>query len=164
VVPLGARAHNYQVPVVEHPVRASFGDRAMLLGYDLKRTPPEREPASLHLSLHWQALPVTGTRGIPLPDYVVFVHLYDPEREAIVAQSDARPLRGTYPTNAWQPGEIIEDEIVLGLDNVAPGTYRLAVGMSEVHSHDRAPIADASGEPLPDGRLVLEPALEVPER
>jgi hypothetical protein len=108
-------------------------------------------------------LPATVTQGMRAPDYVVFVHLYDPDSEEIAVQSDTRPLNGTYPTNAWQAGEVISDEIVLSLREVPPGTYGLAVGMYEVNSRDRAPIVRTANT-VSGGRLILEDRIKVPVR
>jgi hypothetical protein len=135
-----------------------------LLGYDVQQ--PVAGQDALRLNLYWQAVPWDAAQGTarrnPLPDYVVFVHLYDTESQEIVAQSDARPLNGTYPTNAWQEGEVIGDEIVLSLADVPAGVYRLAIGMVEANGTDRATIVSASGEAVPGGRWILEDRIEVP--
>ena len=131
----------------------------MLLGADLAQ-----EADLLHLTLYWQAGERWGRGGQVPEDYLVYVHLYDPESEAIAVQSDARPQRGTYPTSSWAAGEVVSDEVVLDLSGVAPGRYRLGLGMVEAHTRDRAPIVDAQGETLPGGRLVLEPAITVAAR
>jgi hypothetical protein len=157
VVPLVERERRFEVPPVQHPVGATFGDQYALLGYDLAQ-----DPTSLGLNLHWQALPQPVAEGDLVGDYLVFVHLYDPTNESIVAQSDARPLNGTYPTHAWHEGEVVSDEIVLTLADVPSGSYRLAVGMVEANSRDRAPIVNASGEVSPGGRLILEQEIALP--
>jgi hypothetical protein len=44
-------------------------------------------------------------------DYTVFLHcVRDGE---IVSQADSRPAGGYYPTNVWQPGDIVNDDHVL---------------------------------------------------
>jgi hypothetical protein len=161
VVPLGTWKHSHEVPQMGGQVGATFGERNVLLGYDLQQ--PVAGQDTLRLNLYWQALPRdAGPEMNPLPDYAVFVHLYDPESQEIVAQSDGRPLNGTYPTSAWQDGEVIDDEIVLSLGGVPTGTYRLAIGMVEADGTERAKIVSASGETLPDGRYILEDRIEVP--
>jgi hypothetical protein len=156
VVPLVEREPRFQFPSLQHRVGATFGGQLALLGYDL-----DQVPASLDLTLHWQALSQQAA-GEVLGDYIVFVHLYDPESETIVAQSDARPFRGTYPTHAWHAGEVLSDKIVLALADVPSGSYRLAVGMVEANSRDRVPIVNASGESPPGGRLILEQEIALP--
>jgi hypothetical protein len=155
--PLGARERRFDVPDVQFPVNVTLGERISLLGVDL-----EREPSILSLTLHWQALERERRPGEVPADYRAFVHLFDPVSEAIVAQMDARPLSGTYPTNSWLSGEVVSDEVALSLAGVPPGEYRLAVGMYETGSGDRAPIVDAKGAMIPNRRLVLEQKVVVP--
>ncbi len=164
VVPLGERKFADIEPAMGQRVEATFGERAVLLGYDLLPLSAGQETMSLRLDLYWRALPWDVERGNPPPDYVVFCHLYDPESNEIVVQSDARPLRGTYPTNAWQAGQVIDDEIALPLSGVPAGVYRLAVGMYEANSRDRTAIITAAGELVPDERLILEDRIEVPPK
>jgi hypothetical protein len=114
--------------------------------------------------VHWQALPWDAAQGNPPPDYVIFYHLYVPQDDEIVAQSDARPLQGTYPTNAWRAGEVIGDEVVLDVSSTTAGVYRLAVGMYEANGTDRATIVTQAGEVVPGGRLILEDRIELPAR
>jgi hypothetical protein len=161
VIPVGERAISHQEPLMGKRVGATFGDRAVLLGYTLKPPVPEQEEPMLRLNAHWQALPWDQEQGNPPPDYVVFYHLYACDGGAIVAQSDARPLNGTYPTNAWQAGEVISEEIVLGVSNAPPGVYCLAVGMVEANGTDRAAILTQAGEAVPDGRLILEDRIDL---
>ena len=81
--------------------------------------------------------------------------------ETIVAQSDARPQRGTYPTNSWVAGEVVSEEVILDLSTVPAGRYRLGLGLYEAQTKDRAEIVDAQGEVLPGGRLVLQQKVSV---
>jgi hypothetical protein len=157
VVPLGARERRFEPPSVQHPVGAVLGGQIVLLGYDLAQ-----EAAELRLALHWQAGDRWGSGDSVPPDCLVFVHLYDPASETIVAQWDGRPLKGTYATNSWAPGQVVSDRVVLDLSPVPPGRYRLGVGMVEVNSRDRLSIVDARGLAQPGGRLVLESEVSVP--
>jgi len=115
-----------------------------LLGYDL-----HQEASTLHLTLHWQALR-------RLDYYKVFVHLYDKQSGDLVAQSDAVPQQWRYPTNWWEVGEIVSDEVLLDLNEVVPGHYRLAVGVYEPDTGVR--LALPSGQ----DRLNLEEEIQIP--
>jgi hypothetical protein len=156
IVPLRAQERQFAAPPFQIAVNAVLGGEIRLLGADLAQAVTE-----LRLTLHWQAGERWASEGQVPPDYVVFVHLYDPDNETIVAQSDARPRRGTYPTSSWTANEVVSEEIVLDLSAVPPGSYRLGLGMVEADGIDRAPVVDARGEVVPGGRLVLEPAVVV---
>lgn len=129
---------------VGHVTDVRFGDDFQLLGYDLAQ-----DGDALNVTLHWQAL------QRPITYYKVFVHLFDPETGAVVAQDDAVPRRWTYPTTWWEAGEVVSDAIPLSMAEVPAGRYRLAVGMYHPDSGERLPVTDAAGEGPPDGRLVL---------
>lgn len=117
------------------PVEASV-PQIFLLDYEV-RAATEITP-SLALTLTWQAVePVAG-------DYTVFVHLLDGD-EARIAQVDRRPCEGECPTTTWTPGQIIRDRYELDLApaveaDVAPGPYRLAIGLYLLDSGERAQV------------------------
>jgi hypothetical protein len=134
-----------------HRVDAVFGDQIALLGYDATTQGAEHT-----LTLYWQAV------GHVEGDWTVFVHVYDPANEAIVSQWDAPPLQGIYPTSWWREGEVVSDPVLLDLSGVAPGEYRLAVGLYDAQTWVRLPIVDASGAPVPGDRLVLEQTVDWP--
>ncbi|MBC7250910.1 MAG: hypothetical protein H5T62_11565 [Anaerolineae bacterium] len=143
-VPLVEREHVYTEPSMQHQAAVDFGGVMRLLGYDLAQTEDK-----LQLTLHWQALSPMDT------DYCVFVHLFDPASEHIVAQFDGMPLHGTYPTSWWLPGEVLSDRITLSLTDVPPGDYRLATGVYDPRTVTRLQAVDAAGNPLPDNRFIL---------
>jgi hypothetical protein len=132
------------------PVGARFGDVLRLLGYQLRQ-----DGEGLHLTLHWRSERRMGT------DYKVFVHVFDPATGIPVAQDDAMPLRWTYPTSLWGPGEAVTDVIPISLQGTPAGSYGLAVGVYDPasgdakHRMERLPVVDAGGQSLPDGRLIL---------
>lgn len=101
------------------PVTANFANEIALLGYDL-----QVEPGALRLKTYWQALrPITAS-------YTIFAHLLDDDG-VLLAQQDALPQGGAYPTPIWEVGEVVVDEAVLPfapdaeLDQIALGIYRL---------------------------------------
>ncbi len=149
MIPLVEREHVYERPAMMQAIEAVFGEAISLLGYDL-----ERSDAALALTLHWQAV----QRG--MADDVVFVHLFDPQTETIVAQVDSRPLNGAYPTMWWRAGEVVSDRLVLSLTGVPAGNYALAVGLYDSHSLIRLPVR-AAEQSVPDGRLLLTDTISV---
>jgi hypothetical protein len=73
----------------------------------------------------------------------------------IIAQFDAPPLDGLYPTAAWLSGEIILDSHILTLPE---STKVLAVGLYDPASLMRLPVSDASGERLSDDAIRIQVA------
>jgi len=126
--------------VAESMADARFGESIALDGYTLA-------PASdgLTVTLFWRTI------NSPQTDYTTFVHLVDVAGE-IVAQSDAQPLDGRYPTSIWSPGEGIVDEHLLAA--VPPGEYQVYVGWYRWDTLDRLPIQSDDLEST-DGRLLL---------
>jgi hypothetical protein len=87
-----------------------------LSGYTLA---PGAAGAATTLTLAWQAL-------APLAeDYTVFVHVLDATGQT-VAQTDATPQAGAYPTSLWQPGEYVRDDYTFDLP---PGDYTVVLGL-----------------------------------
>ena len=117
-------------PHVEHQSSANLGDQVNLIGYDLsgdKLAPG----ATLTVTLYWQA------RQEMVSDYKTFVHLLDATGHLIVG-SDAVPANWTRPTTGWIAGEYVTDPHTLVLPaNLAPGDYRLEVGLYDAESSVR---------------------------
>jgi len=106
------------------------------------------------LFLYWRA------RSDISADYTVFVHLTDEEGHT-VAQGDGAPAGGIYPTWAWIPKEVVEDEHLISLEmDAPPGGYQLAVGLYEVDTLRRLEATDSAGVSLGD-RILLPVAVEI---
>ena len=119
-----------------------FGNELALLGYDLPAS--VRPGETLPFTLYWQAL------AAPSRDYTVFVHLVDPTGN-IVAQADGPPLAGAYPTGLWTPPEQLADRRELTLPaTLAPGVYRLHVGLYLRENGQRLAVVDDAGQPVAD--------------
>jgi hypothetical protein len=101
-------------------------------------------------------------------NYTVFLHLLGPGGERY-AQHDDPPLRGIQPMTHWQAGEILPDRRSLELPQIMPpGRYRLEVGVYELGSGHRLPIADAAGTAMGDVLTldyirILEPGAGQPQ-
>ncbi|MBN1314372.1 MAG: hypothetical protein JXA42_02850, partial [Anaerolineales bacterium] len=144
---------SFTLPEMDTELDVDFGRMIRLEGYRL-----DRSDRQLSLTLVWQAL-----QDFPAP-YTVFVHLYDPAAETIVAQHDAMPQGNTYPTSRWITGEVVEDPVTLSLDGIAPGRYRLAVGLYFPEGEDfiRISAVDAFGNIFPGDRVTLPDIIEIP--
>jgi len=132
---ISGRPHVFEQPPVDTTVGAEVEGVAHLVGYrlDLGQATPG---GAIRLTLIWQAL---GASERPLR---VFTHLYNMnDTTGIYAQHDGDPANGQAPATGWLAGEYIEDEHILPIDpSVAPGEYRLAVGMYDPETLERATI------------------------
>lgn len=114
----------------------TFGNAIQLTGYDL--TPANQ------LTLYWRSLaPVDA-------DLTLFVHLLD-EAGNIIAQADAPPTNGVYPTRWWSPGELIADRRELP---AAPGVVSLRLGLYNAFNGQRLPVSESS-LPVQDNGVII---------
>ena len=140
-----ARPRDFALPTMQRAANVVYGHDLRLLGYDL-----EKDAAAIHLTLHWQAL-----RRMDVM-YKFFVHLYDVESGALVAQADVVPRGWTYPNTWWEAEEVVSDKVVLSLEGVPAGTYSLAVGVYDPETGERLLISgQATDFIVEESRLIL---------
>jgi hypothetical protein len=73
-------------------------------------------------------------------DYTVFVHLVRDGK--LIAQHDAPPRDGAYPTTAWRPGEVVPDAFSLSLPaDLTPGPATLEIGLYDLTTLRRLPLS-----------------------
>jgi hypothetical protein len=97
---------------------------------------------TLTIDVIWQAT------GRPGQDYATLVHLGAADQPPL-AQGDAHPRGGSYPTRLWQPGEVIQDRYFLTIPEGLPGgCYPVWLGMYEVVGFSRLPLT-VGGERQP---------------
>ncbi len=121
----------FEPPEVATQVDARLGDALRLYGYTL-----EVSGGDVQLVLTWQAEDTVGE------DYTVFVHVVD-GADNIIAQHDRMPQDNSYPTSLWAAGEYVLDSYTFS--DLAPGDYRLRVGLYQQANGTRLPVR------LPDG-------------
>lgn len=111
----------YAPPPVAVPSEVVLVDPtgAPLIGLSGYTLTPGAAGAATTLTLAWQAL------APPADDYTVFVHVLDAAGQT-VAQRDATPRDGAYPTSLWQPGEYVTDDYTFDLP---PGDYTVELGL-----------------------------------
>ncbi|MBI1876693.1 MAG: hypothetical protein HYR94_00355 [Chloroflexi bacterium] len=69
----------------------------------------------------------------------------------VLSQFDGQPLRGTYPTTHWIPGELIEDSYPLLVpSDTPPGPYRVFLGLYNETTGTRLPVPGDT-----EGRVIL---------
>jgi len=141
--------------VPEHLLSYELGGQIALRGYDsslnvaedLGPTSADADKA-ITLTLYWQALKV------PENDFRVFVHLVD-ETGALVAQDDASPRGGGYPTWVWHSGDLVADPHRVELPEELPfGPYIWLVGMYHPDTLERLPVVGPDGS-VPDDAIPL---------
>jgi 4-amino-4-deoxy-L-arabinose transferase-like glycosyltransferase len=143
---------------LEAPIaqEATLGDFARLIGYDLSQS--DVSPGeTVTVDLYWRGLGTTPT------SLTVFVHLVNEAGET-VAQADAPPLHGDYPTTAWQPNIDVVDPHALTLpDDLPPGEYTLLVGFYDASdpAFTRAVALALDGARYPDDAIPLSTMLNV---
>jgi len=135
-------------PDIPVPVNANFGNKMLLLGYDLphRRADPG---GSLPLTLYWQPL----TRMSKT--YVIFNHLLDDQQQNWGGYD--RWPQETSNTTLLVPDEVIVDTFNLPVFADAPaGIYTIDLGL-----YDQA---DPTASPLPlwrDGDLIEQNSIEI---
>ena len=142
------RSHPLQVDQLPERSPIQLGDKIQLVSYAL---PDEENLArgDAPVVLYWRATaPVEA-------DYTVFVHLLDKTGE-IIAQADAPPVGGLYPTTYWLPGEIVEDSHYLPVPDSILESYQVVVGLYDPDTLNRLEAIDTSGNPLPEKQVALE--------
>ena len=74
----------------------------------------------------------------------------------VVAQGDAPPQAGRYPTHWWEPGEVIADQHAIPLPADLPlGDYRVRTGLYWPDTGERLPLAGAVGDAVELGPFHL---------
>ncbi|HVB97551.1 MAG TPA: hypothetical protein VNG11_07440 [Chloroflexota bacterium] len=85
--------------------------------------------------------------------YTVFVHAMD-DHGATVGQNDSIPLDNQYPTNEWQPNQLIPDTHTITLPEARVRTpLHFQVGLYNLKTGARLPITNRG---LPGGSDYVE--------
>lgn len=138
--------HTAAVPASE--LRFTFGDEIGLV--DIAFDPPKRlRGQDLTLIMDLQALKQ------PVTDYTVFAHIVDQEGNQ-VGGNDAPLTNGHYPSNLWDPDEQVVHRHAVRIPlALAPGAYRLRLGLYDPVTGARLPLQDDTGTAVPYVELPL---------
>lgn len=147
-------------PDASETIQATIGDDiqlvdTLLIGLAVTPGAPviAQPGGTVDVGVTWQ------TRAAPGRHLTTLVHLLDADG-ALVAQGDAPPLSGDYPTTLWQAGERFGDRYAVTLPaDVTPGTYTVWIGMYDSETVERLPLR-VNGERrtddvLPIGRITV---------
>lgn len=120
---------------------------AMSSGFGVERLPDVLSActgASTPITITWRGGELMNDQGQRIDaDLNAFVHIRDAAGETL-AQHDAQPRNGAYPTSVWSVTEIIPDEHTLALPATMPaGTYDIVVGLYDQPSNARLPVAES---------------------
>lgn len=133
------------------PPSIVLDDQVRFLGHDISGYPGPGQQISL--TLYWQAI------NPPEGDYTIFLHLLGPDGN-LVAQHDALPLDGLYPTSEWVVDDVFAHRATLQLPpNVPAGEYDLLAGMYTYPNTVRLPVA--SDRPYAQDGLIWLQSIEI---
>jgi len=139
-----------EAPIVETvapPAVAILDNSIALRGFSTEAE--VRAGEVLTVTLDWGALQASEV------SYTAFVHLWEPGMEEPLAQSDAQPRQGWYPTQFWRRGDHVSDIHMLQIPADAPaGEVRLWAGLYRSTDGVRA-AAFADGQPYIDNLIPL---------
>jgi hypothetical protein len=121
---------------------------AMSSGFGVERLPDVVSAcagAATPITITWRGGELLNDKGERMDaDLNAFVHIRDAAGKTL-AQHDAQPRNGAYPTSVWSPNEVIPDEHTIALPATMPaGTYDIVVGLYDAPSNARLPVADSS--------------------
>jgi hypothetical protein len=134
------------------PVDASLADSVRLIGYEslVSEAQPRGRGQQLGVYLYWRTDQPLSQR------YKVFVHVVNAEGK-LVAQHDGEPQIGAYPTDKWEPGQVVCDFHSASLDHSLPsGSYSIRAGLYDEDSGKRLPVLNAGRNASVDDAIVLE--------
>jgi 4-amino-4-deoxy-L-arabinose transferase-like glycosyltransferase len=163
----GVHTSLYLTPAGWHskmtPQPTAFAEGLQLQGFRLGRGEDGAGAASLSpgdvlvLSLYWRA---EGPTDQPL---TVFTHLLGPDGQ-LYGQWDNPPVRGTYPTTDWLPGEEVVDQYEIPVNPAAPpGEYRVLVGLYDPSTGIRLPVLASDGQAM-ENSVTLSRAVVIKEQ
>ena len=118
---------------IPNAVNANFGNVMTLLGYEVESA---AAGMTMPVTLYWR---VDGR--VQSGDFTPFVHLEDAWRGR---WSQVETF--AYPSEQWQPGEMIIQRVDLPVrPGTPPGAYRLRVGLFDGRNGERLPRLDEGG-------------------
>jgi hypothetical protein len=139
----------------EKPLDAEMGGAIRLLGVSPDPTTLAIHPGDeVFLTLQWKVRePVND-------NYTLFVHVVGKDGSTLT-QSDSQLQDGFYPTAFWDPGEHLEDRVMLTIPaDAVPGRYQVLAGLYLLSTGDRM---STTGDHAVPGDAILLGSLSVEE-
>ncbi len=146
----------YRLWRMQHESDVRFGEHIRLVGYDLH--PPDARPGEeLVFTLYWNA------SAPPPENYSFFLHLVSASDARPLAQLDGNPAVPERLTQTWDRPEetLISPRLNLPLPpDLAPGDYRVLLGLYNFETGARLPVRDASGAAMDDAWELMSLHIE----
>lgn len=143
---LATPARFAQAETITRPASLNFGDKLLLIGYDLPATTKAGE--LLPITVYWQGLSPMDIR------YRAFVHLVD-AAQARWGQHDDDPACRLLTTD-MRPGQQASRQFRILVDPSAPaGEYQVILGVYHPESLERLAIWDNLAQQSPGASIVL---------
>lgn len=134
-----------ELPQVDHPLDARFGDEAKLRGYDISRT-SARPFQPIELTWYFESLKKMG------PDWQLFIHAE--HENGKFKNFDHIPADGLAPLDTWKPGTFIVDAHIIRLPrDWPPGEVTIYIGL---WNKDTSARKEVSGEVAKDAKNRAE--------
>ena len=140
---------------MQHESDVRFGEHIRLVGHDVHDPDPG---GSLSFTFYWNA----PTR--PPENYSLFLHLVAADGTSPFAQVDGNPAVPERLTQTWDRADetLISPRFTLTLPpDLAPGDYRILLGLYNFETGARLPLQDAQGAPQGDAWEVTR--LRIPD-
>jgi hypothetical protein len=138
-----------QWPDAAGEILAVIGEAGEVVLVETAVVPTITQPGQqIQVDLTWRV------ESAPGADWSTFVHLAEANQPPL-AQGDAQPLQGYYPTRVWEAGEVIIDQYWLTVPaEVKNGRYPLWVGMYDSQTIARLPL-NSEGQPQLNNAYLL---------
>jgi hypothetical protein len=137
----GPQMSVFRLWLPQHETAVKFGESIQLVGYDLSGQ--DVKPGdTLTLQFYWQA------ETTPPDNYSLFIHVVPLDDYTVLAQGDGAPANSERPTLTWnRPDEtLISPTFSISLPpDLAPGEYRVMIGLYNYLDGTRLTIQDAEG-------------------
>jgi hypothetical protein len=136
-----------QDEIISQPASLNFGDKLLLRGYDVPRSPAH--PGDLlPVTVYWESLVRMETR------YRGFVHLVGPDGARWGQHDDDPACR--LMTTEMRPGQRSSRQFRLPVDPaIPPGDYQIVFGLYDPSTSQRLPIWDNLAGQSPGDSVVL---------
>jgi hypothetical protein len=125
----------------EQPINDIFDSSMTLVGYSILSDRSD----SVGMLLHWKV------QNSPTSAYHLFLHLFDPANDQLIAQKDTELGHDPIIPLTWKPGEEMLEAEYVQLPIGRSGECPLRVGLYDLNTGRRAQVVDGSGKSLGDG-------------